>query len=74
MIFYGLVEGIRFPALPQTFQFDNKLRLVLTKFQVCVLKVAGTFRSIKIVTNLHLKLRYIMYETVITLDFEMYLA
>jgi len=35
MISYGLVEGIRFPALPQTFQFDNKLRLVLTKFQVC---------------------------------------
>jgi len=74
MIFYGLGEGVRFPALPQTFQFDNKLRLVLTTFQVPVLKVARKLRSVKIVTNLHLNLRYIVYEAVITLDFEIYVA
>jgi hypothetical protein len=74
VIFYGLGAGVPFPVLPQIFQFDKKLRLVLITFQFPVLKVAGTFPTVKIVTNLHLKLKCRMYEAVISLDFEMYMA
>jgi len=74
VIFYGVGAEVPFPVLPQTFQFDKKLRLVPITFEFLFLKVAGTFQSVEIVKNFRLKLRCRLYEPIITLDFEMFMA